>query len=259
MSLLAAGIYGGEVGAVGHRIVVAIDEGDVLVVAQGRGHDLVGLVLLPVGRLLVEQVLDPWLLVGERVEAVAAIVARLRAEAAPDLDHLARGLPGPPSSLTACSPAALPITTLSPPIHWWMRLVLTLRSSTMTGILASIAFSTTPVRPADSLGEIRITSTCWAIKFSTSATCFSVLSCPSVMMSSTSGCFSASASMSLLNWTRHGSTVVACEKPNRYFGSAAASEPPSGRQIHYTGGGHGQNHALEKLATFHGLPSRPSS
>ena len=39
-------------------------------------------------------------------------------------------------------------------MNWVMRLVSTLRSSTMTGILASIAFSTTPVRPANSLGEI---------------------------------------------------------------------------------------------------------
>jgi len=49
--------------------------------------------------------------------------------------------------LTACSPAARPIQCCA-------RSVLTLRSSTMTGILASNAFSTTPVRPADSLGEI---------------------------------------------------------------------------------------------------------
>ena len=36
-----------------------------------------------------------------------------------------------------------------------IRLVSTLRSSTITGILASIAFSTTPVSPADSFGEIK--------------------------------------------------------------------------------------------------------
>ena len=40
---------------------------------------------------------------------------------------------------------------------------------------ASIAFSVTGVRPANSLGEIKSTSTPWMIRFSTSATCFSVL------------------------------------------------------------------------------------
>ena len=37
------------------------------------------------------------------------------------------------------------------------------------------------------LREIRSTSTCWTIRFSTSATCFWVWSWPSVMMSFTSG------------------------------------------------------------------------
>lgn len=90
----------------------------------------------------------------------------------------------------------------------------------MTGILASIAFSTTPVRPADSLGEISSTSTCWVMKFSTSATCFSVRSWPSEMISSTSGYFSASRFMAALNCTRQGSTVVTCEKPKRYLAAA---------------------------------------
>jgi hypothetical protein len=44
----------------------------------------------------------------------------------------------------------LPISALSPPMNWVMRFVSTLWSSTITGILASIAFSTTPVRQADS-------------------------------------------------------------------------------------------------------------
>ena len=35
--------------------------------------------------------------------------------------------------------------------------------------------------------------------------------------------------MSLLNWTRHGSSVVACEKPIRYF-AAAARRAPARRQ-----------------------------
>jgi hypothetical protein len=42
---------------------------DLLVVAQGRSHDVVGLVLLPVAGLVVEQVLDAGLLVREGVEA----------------------------------------------------------------------------------------------------------------------------------------------------------------------------------------------
>src|SRR5271166_2530099 len=138
--------------------------------------------------------------------------------------------PGPPSSFTAYSPAALPISTLSPPMNWVMRLVSTLRSSTMTGILASIAFSTTPVRPADSFGEMSSASTCWTMRFSTSATCFSVLSWPSVMMSVTSGWFLASASMSLLNCTRHGSSVVAWLKPIFHFAAAFAGVQPAGRQ-----------------------------
>src|SRR5262249_52195160 len=37
------------------------------------------------------------------------------------------------------------------------------------------------------------------------------------MISCTSGCLSASFCMSLLNWTRQGSTMVACENPNTYF------------------------------------------
>src|SRR6516164_4761227 len=37
------------------------------------------------------------------------------------------------------------------------------------------------------------------------------------MINCTSGCLSASFCISLLNWTRQGSTMVACEKPNTYF------------------------------------------
>src|SRR6516225_1147705 len=37
------------------------------------------------------------------------------------------------------------------------------------------------------------------------------------MISCTSGCLSASFCISLLNWTRQGSTMVACENPNTYF------------------------------------------
>src|SRR5580704_14511496 len=59
------------------------------------------------------------------------------------------------------------------------------------------------------------------MRFSTSATCFSVLSCPSVTINSSSGCLAASLIISLLNCTRHGSTVVTCEKPNRYFFDSA--------------------------------------
>ncbi len=92
--LLAADILGGEIGAIGHRIVVAVDEVDLLVVAQRGRHDVVGLVLLPVAGLLVEQVLDARLLVGELVEAVVPVVRRLGAHAAPDLDHVARRLAG---------------------------------------------------------------------------------------------------------------------------------------------------------------------
>ena len=44
--------------------------------------------------------------------------------------------------------------------------------------------------------------------------------------------------MSLLNWARHGSMVVACEKPIRYFGSAAAAGR-RGRAGTPYGGGHG--------------------
>ena len=93
---------------------------------------------------------------------------------------------------------------------------------------ASIACSTTPVRPADSFGEISSASTSWRIRFSTSATCFSVRSSPSVMISSTSGCFAASAMMSLLNCARHGSIVVAWLKPITHFLSCARAKP-SGR------------------------------
>ena len=57
--------------------------------AQHRRHDVVGLVLLPVARLLVEQVLDPRLLVGDLVEAVVPVVRRLRPHAAPDLHDVA--------------------------------------------------------------------------------------------------------------------------------------------------------------------------
>ena len=87
--LVAAGVLGGEIGAVGHRIVVAIDQVDLLVVAQRGRHDVVGLVLLPVARLVVEQVLDARLLVGEGVEAVVAVMRGLRAHAAPDFDDVA--------------------------------------------------------------------------------------------------------------------------------------------------------------------------
>src|SRR5262245_27767539 len=68
---------------------------------------------------------------------------------------------------------------------------------------------------------MRSASTSCRIRFSTSATCFSVRSSPSVMISSTSGCCLASAMMSLLNWARHGSIVVACEKPIFHFLSCA--------------------------------------
>ena len=56
--LVAPGVLGGEIGAISHRIVVPVDEVDLLVVAQRRRHDVVGLVLLPVARLVVEQILD---------------------------------------------------------------------------------------------------------------------------------------------------------------------------------------------------------
>ena len=68
---------------------------------------------------------------------------------------LPAALPGPPSSSTAYSPAARPISLLSPPTNCVYWSVSTLRSSTKTGILASIACCTTPVRPADSFGEIK--------------------------------------------------------------------------------------------------------
>ena len=97
----------------------------------------------------------PGLLVGEFVETVMAVVRRLRAHAAPDLDDIAAALPSPPSSSTAYLPAARPISLLSPPTNCVYLSVSTLRSSTKTGILASIACSTTPVRPADSFGEIK--------------------------------------------------------------------------------------------------------
>ena len=41
--LVTSGVLRGEIGAVSHRIVVAVDEVDLLVVAQRRGHDVVGL------------------------------------------------------------------------------------------------------------------------------------------------------------------------------------------------------------------------
>src|SRR3954451_19708345 len=97
--LLPARVLGRQIGAVGHRVVVAVDEVDLLVVAQRRRHDVVGLVLLPVGRLLLEQVLDSRLLVRELVEAVVAVVRRLGAGIAPDLDHVALRLARPTQQL----------------------------------------------------------------------------------------------------------------------------------------------------------------
>src|SRR5271165_4773521 len=130
-------------------------------------------------------------------------------------------LPSPPSNSTAYLPASRPIRTLSPPINWVYLSVSTFRSRMITGILASIALSTTPVNPADSFGLTNRMSTPCRIRFSTSATCFSVLSCPSVIINSSSGCLAASLIISLLNCTRHGSTVVTWEKPNRYFFDSA--------------------------------------
>src|SRR5579875_3632316 len=45
--LLASRILGGEIGAIGHRVVVAIDEVDLVVRLERRGHDVVALLLLP--------------------------------------------------------------------------------------------------------------------------------------------------------------------------------------------------------------------
>ncbi len=71
-------------------------------------------------------------------------------------------LPPSGSSSTASSPAALPIATLSPPMKAAMQSVLTVRSSTITGMPAAHACSTGGVSGSDSFGETTRTSTpCW--------------------------------------------------------------------------------------------------
>jgi hypothetical protein len=79
---------------------VTVDEINLLVVAQSRDRDVVGLVLLPVARLIVQQHFDVGLFVSEFVEAVVAVMRRLCAHAAPDFDDIARRLAGAANQLT---------------------------------------------------------------------------------------------------------------------------------------------------------------
>ena len=71
---------------------MAVDQIDILMVAERRRHDLVGLVLLPVARLLVEQEGHAGFVIEILVEAVGPVMRRLRAETAPDLDDIALGI-----------------------------------------------------------------------------------------------------------------------------------------------------------------------
>ena len=91
------------------------------------------------------------------------------------------------------------------------------RSRTITGMPALYALLTIGVRPEATLGEIKMASTFWRMKSATSRTCLSMSSSPSATMSSMFKYLAASCRRTLLNRRRHGSVVVAWEKPMTYF------------------------------------------
>ena len=87
--LLASSILGREICAIGHGVIVPIDQVDVLVGLEQVGHQVIGLVLLPVAVDLLVDELDTLLLVDNLVEAVGAVMRGLGSEAAPDFHDIA--------------------------------------------------------------------------------------------------------------------------------------------------------------------------